>query len=121
MAADLSDNAGEMAVVDRAVSKSGRLKKIWHDSGFKKAFAHHCTGSNIASEVLNRVSAHSFEVIPRRWVAKRTWAWLVNHRRLRVDNERDPAATGGFVWAAHAPVLLRRLTQPTPNPTRSTN
>ena len=121
VAADVSDNAGGMAVVDRAVGKSGRLKKIWHDSGFKKTFAHHCTGSNITSEVVNRVSAHSFEVIPRRWVVERTWAWLVNHRRLRVDYERDPAVTEGFVWAAHARVLLRRLTQPTPNPTRRTN
>ena len=121
MAANLSDNAGGIAAVDRAATKSRRLKKIWHDSGFKKSFATHCSGSGIASQVVNRVSAHSFEVLPRRWVVERTWAWLVNHRRLRVDYEPDPAVAEGFVWAAHTRVLLRRLTQPGPNPTRRAN
>ena len=120
-AANLSDNAGGIAAVDRAATKSRRLKKIWHDSGFKKSFATHCSGSGITSQVVNRVSAHSFEVLPRRWVVERTWAWLVNHRRLRVDYEPDPAVAEGFVWAAHARVLLRRLTQPGPNPTRRAN
>ena len=121
VAANLSDNAGGIAAVDRAATKTRRLKKIWHDSGFKKSFATHCSGSGITSQVVNRVSAHSFEVLPRRWVVERTWAWLVNHRRLRVDYERDPAVAEGFVWAAHARVLLRRLTQPGPNPTRRAN
>ena len=121
MAANLSDNAGGIAAVDRAATKSRRLKKIWHDSGFKKSFATHCSRSGITSQVVNRVSAHSFEVLPRRWVVERTWAWLVNHRRLRIDYERDPAVAEGFVWAAHARVLLRRLTQRGPNPTRRAN
>jgi hypothetical protein len=47
-------------------------------------------------------------------ILERTWAWLVNHRRLRIDYERDPAVTEGFVWAAHARLLLRRLTAPEP-------
>ena len=121
VAANLSDNAGGIAAVDRAATKSRRLKKIWHNSGFKKSFATHCSGSGIASQVVNRVSAHSFEVLPRRWVVERTWAWLVNHRRLRVDYEPDPTVAEGFVWAAHTRVLLRRLTQPGPNPTRRAN
>ena len=121
VAANLSDNAGGIAAVDRAATKSRRLKKIWHDSGFKKSFATHCSRSGITSQVVNRVSAHSFEVLPRRWVVERTWAWLVNHRRLRIDYEQDPAVAEGFVWAAHARVLLRRLTQRGPNPTRRAN
>lgn len=31
---------------------------------------------------------------------------------LRTDYERDPIVTAGFVWAAHARLLLRRLTTP---------
>jgi transposase len=59
---------------------------------------------------VNRIAPHSFEVVPRRWVIERTWGWLVNHRRLRIDYERDPRVTEGFVWAAHSRLLLRRLT-----------
>jgi len=37
---------------------------------------------------------------------------LMNHRRLQVDYERDPLVAEGFIWAAHARLLLRRLTEP---------
>ncbi len=121
VAADFSDNKGGIATLDRAVTKGGRLKKVWHDSGFKKTFAEYSTKAGIDPQVVNRIAAHSFQVLPRRWVVERTWAWLTNHRRLQIDYERDPAVTEGFVWAAHARVLLRRLTQPTHNPTRSVN
>jgi len=121
MAANLSDNAGGALAVDRAVPKSRRLRKVWCDAGFKQAFATHCSRLGIIAEVVNRISARSFEVLPRRWIVERTWAWLVNHRRLRVDYERDPAVAEGFVWAAHARLLLRRLTRPVNPDTRWDN
>jgi transposase len=110
VAANVSDNAGGCTCVDRARPKSARLSKLWCDAGFKRAFARHCRRHRVKAEVVSRSTAHRFEVLPRRWVVERTWAWLVNHRRLRIDYERDPAVTEGFVWAAHARLLLRRLT-----------
>ena len=92
----------------------------YHRQRIQEILRHPLLQSGITSQVVNRVSA-SFEVLPRRWVVERTWAWLVNHRRLRIDYERDPAVAEGFVWAAHARVLLRRLTQRGPNPTRRAN
>ena len=71
-------------------TKAGRLKKIWHDSGFKKTFAAHCSDSGISAEVVNRVAPHSFEVLPRRWVVERTWAWLTNHRRPKSTTNATP-------------------------------
>lgn len=112
VAANTSDNAGGIAAIDDAAPKSPRLTKMFCDAGFKRAFAAHCRTRSIRAEVVNRISGHTFEVLPRRWVVERTWAWLVNHRRLRIDYERDPAVTEGFVWAAHARLLLRRLTEP---------
>jgi putative transposase len=61
---------------------------------------------------VNRTTTNTFEVLPKRWIVERTWAWLVNHRRLRIDYERHPEIAKGFVWAAHARLLLRRLTTP---------
>lgn len=112
VAADVSDNAGGMACVERAAPKSSRLCLLWCDAGFKRGFRRFCRRHKIKAQVVNRVAAHKFEVLPRRWVIERTWGWLVNHRRLRVDYERDPDVTDGFVWAAHARLLLRRLTTP---------
>lgn len=111
--ASCSDNLGGIAAVDDAAPKSNRLTKLWADSGFKHSFTRHCaTGHDITVEIVNRTHAHQFQALPRRWVVERTWAWLVNHRRLRIDYERDPTVTAGFVWAAHARLLLRRLTTP---------
>jgi transposase len=109
--ASCSDNIGGIAVVDDAAPKSSRLAKVWADSGFKNTFIDYCAAAHdLAVEVVSRIKAHEFEPLPRRWVIERTWGWLVNHRRLRIDYERDPLVTAGFVWAAHARLLLRRLT-----------
>lgn len=110
VAANTSDNVGGSAVVELAAPKSGRLAKVWHDAGFKKAFSRFCRTQKVKAELVSRKNSHTFEVLPRRWVVERTWGWLVHHRRLRIDYERDPVVTAGFVWAAQARILLRRLT-----------
>lgn len=48
------------------------------------------------AEVAKHISANSFKVLPSRWVVERTCAWLVNHRRLRIDYEPDPVVTAGW-------------------------
>jgi transposase len=49
--------------------------------------------------------------LPKRWIVERSWAWLMNSRRLQVDYERDPIVTEGFLWAAHSRYLPRRHPQ----------
>jgi transposase len=110
VAASVSDNAGGIAVVDKARAKTTRLAKLWCDSGFKTTFQQHCRHHHVAAEIVTRIHRHEFHVLPRRWVVERTWAWTMNHRRLQLDYERDPVVTEGFVWAAHSRLLLRRLT-----------
>jgi transposase len=110
--ASTSDNAGGIAAIDRAREKSARLAKVFCDAGFKRAFVAHCGGFHISAEVVRKIASGTFEVLPRRWVVERTWSWLMNHRRLQVDYERDPLVAEGFIWAAHARLLLRRLTDP---------
>jgi transposase len=112
VAANCSDNIGGIDAVGYASFKTNRLAKVWCDAGFKATFARFCRCLEIDATVVSRTNAHTFEVLPKRWIVERTWAWLVNHRRLRIDYERDPTVTAGFVWAAHARLLLRRLTTP---------
>jgi transposase len=112
VAASVSDNAGGIDVLHRARGRSGRLKKIFCDGGFKNTFVAECRAHHISAEVVNKIHPHRFEVLPRRWVVERTWSWLMNSRRLQIDYERNPAVTEGFVWAAHSRLLLRRLAEP---------
>ena len=100
---------------NKAPTKTRRLAKLWCDSGFKKIFIAHCRQRHVSAEVVNRIHAHAFVVLPQRWIVERTWSWTMNNRRLQIDYERDPKVAEGFIWAAHSRLLLRRLTQsPTP-------
>lgn len=114
VAASVSDNAGGALAMDRAAAKSRRLTKLWADMGFKKTFIANLLATHgIATETVAVKNLHTFKVQPHRWVVERTFSWLVNHRRLRIDYERDPQVAEGFVYAAHTLMLLRRLTNPT--------
>lgn len=118
LAANVSDNAGGTACFLAAWPKSTRWSKVFCDGGFKRAFKEELAARHVSAEVVNKIHVGRFEVLPKRWIVERTWSWLMNHRRLQVDYERDPIVTEGFVWAAHSRLLLRRLTAP-PAPHRA--
>jgi transposase len=109
VAANTSDNAGGIEVINRAQRKTDRLVKVWHDAGFKSTFRRHCAAHHISAEEVSRKNRHTFVVLPKRWLVERTWSWTMNNRRLQLDYERDPRVTEGFVWAAHSRLMLRQL------------
>jgi putative transposase len=51
----------------------------------------------------------SFQVLPKRWVVERTFAWLVRQRRLARDYERLPETSESFIYTAMIRLMLRRL------------
>lgn len=54
-----------------------------------------------------------FEVLPRRWVVERTFAWIMRCRRLVADYERLPAHAEAMVKWTMIGLMSRRLA-PTP-------
>jgi putative transposase len=53
-----------------------------------------------------------FEVLPRRWVVERTFAWICHNRRMSKDYERLCATGESFVYAAMVRLMVRRLARP---------
>lgn len=53
--------------------------------------------------------AEGFEVIPRRWVVERTFAWLGRCRRLAKDWEKSIASAEAWTIIAHIRTLSRRI------------
>ena len=53
--------------------------------------------------------AKGFEVLPRRWVVERTFAWLGRCRRLAKDVERSIASAEAWIMIAHIRLITRRL------------
>ena len=66
VAANVSDNAGGIAVVEWAEGKRRRLKKIWHDDGFKKTFVEHCAKIGITAEEVKKITGDGFKPLLRR-------------------------------------------------------
>ena len=50
-----------------------------------------------------------FEVLPRRWVVERTFAWLGRYRRLSKDYEYLPTTSETMLYIAMVNIMLRRL------------
>ena len=50
-----------------------------------------------------------FQVLPRRWVVERTFAWLGQARRLAKDYERLPETAVARIYWAMSRIMLRRL------------
>ena len=54
-------------------------------------------------------TAKGFEVIPRRWVVERTFAWLGRCRRLAKDWEKSIASAEAWTAIAHIRIVTRRI------------
>jgi putative transposase len=52
-----------------------------------------------------------FEVIRRRWVVERTFAWISRNRRMRRDYEFLAHTTEALIYVTMIRLMLRRLAQ----------
>ncbi|MBD2662497.1 transposase, partial [Synechocystis sp. FACHB-929] len=50
-----------------------------------------------------------FEVLPRRWVVERTFAWFGRYRRLSKDYEYLPTTSETMLYGAMVHLILQRL------------
>ena len=55
---------------------------------------------------------HTFQVLPRRWVVERTFAWISKHRRTVRDYERLPASHEAMILWAMIVLMTQRLARP---------
>lgn len=87
-----------------------RLTHIWADGGYAGALVTwalklwRCT-----VQIVKRTDAHSFRVLPRRWVVERTFGWLSRYRRLSRDYERQAQTGETMVYLAMIRLMLARL------------
>jgi putative transposase len=65
--------------------------------------------SNWTLEIIKRSdAAKGFELLPRRWVVERTFAWLNRNRRLAKDFERTIESATAWLFLASVQLLTRR-------------
>ena len=59
---------------------------------------------------------NTIEVLPKRWIVERTFAWISRNRRLARDFERYATTVAAFFRLAMIRIMLRRLAANTMNP-----
>ena len=101
-------------VISKLTGRFPRLSLIWADGGYAgKLIEWVATLTGWTLAIVRRPgNRHSFEVLPRRWVVERTFAWLGWRRRLSKDYEALPETTEAWVYTAMTGLMLRRLARP---------
>jgi transposase len=110
-AANVGDRMGAKLLVIALLNICTRLKLIWADSGYNGAPLRTWVRSvaGITLQILTRTEAHTFRVVPRRWVVERSLGWLLRYRRLVRDYERRTEHHEAMVYWATVLLMTRRL------------
>jgi transposase len=111
-AAGIQDRDGAPMVLNAIRARWPWLRHIFADGGYagpKLNKALRRLGDWTLEIVKRSDTAQGFEVLPRRWVVERTFAWLSRCRRLAKDWEKSIASAEAWVFIAHIRLLSRRL------------
>jgi len=137
--AKVPDQDGLRLLLKAVRERLPRLSHLWVDAGYRgrgKEWAENVLGLSV--EVVHRapkplpekiarmwaeewakegekidwqklLPRRCFEVLPRRWVVERTFAWLGQNRRMSKDYERLCVTGEAFVYVAMTRLMVRRL------------
>jgi putative transposase len=137
--AKVPDHDGIKRLLEPARSRLGRLIHPWVDAGYRgrgKEWAEQALGLEV--EVVNRSpkttpekvlrvwarewfkegremdlsklpTRPGFENLPRRWIAERTFAWILHNRRMARDYEGLCSTGEAFIHASMTRLMVRRL------------
>lgn len=88
-----------------------RLEKIFADGGYRGDLVDWAQQNlQVVLEIVLKLEGQKgFQVLPKRWVIERTFAWLSRNRRLARDYERLAASAEAFIYVAMIRLGLRRL------------
>lgn len=88
-----------------------RLKKIVADGGYRGELIEWVQQNlNVALEIVLKLgNQKGFQVLPKRWVVERTFAWISRNRRLARDYERLAESSEAFIYIAMIRLGLRRI------------
>lgn len=111
-AADVTDRQGGLLALSGRAGYLTEVRKVLVDGGytgkpFADAVAEIITGAEV--EVVKRNELHTFEVLPKRWIVERSFAWLEKCRRLWKNCERLINNSLQIVNLAFLSLLLKRL------------
>jgi len=114
--ASIQDRDGTRRLLRNTARRFPSIVKIFADAGYQ--------GPRVAKvvadtgtwqiEIVKRTEAHTFVILPKRWIVERTFAWIARNRRLARDFECYASTVVAFIRLAMIRIMLRRLTRLNP-------
>ena len=108
-----------------SIAKFTRLKHLWADAGYRGSALREWITERLglSLEIVQRRRRwvwvpkdvepeplpEGFEVIKRRWVAERTFAWIARNRRMSRDYEFLPETGEALIYVTMIRLMLKRL------------
>ena len=110
--AGIQDRDGAPDVLKSVKSLYPWLRHVFADGGYAgpKLNGHLAKIGKWTIQIVKRSDAASgFELLPRRWVVERTFAWLSRCRRLAKDFEATVTSATAWLFLAHIRLLTRKI------------
>ncbi|AQZ50956.1 hypothetical protein Mame_01607 [Martelella mediterranea DSM 17316] len=104
--AGIQDRDGAALVFNKIANRFPFIEKICGDGGDQGQRGEEASPRPVAIVKRNQAG---FQVLPKRWIVKRTLAWLGINRRLARDFERFSATNLAFIQTAMIKLMKRRL------------
>lgn len=127
--ADLADREGARVLLERVGESFPGLRHLWADAGYRGAELRRWITEQLglSLEIVQRKPRWvwvpndvepdpipaGFEVIRRRWVVERTFAWICRNRRMSRDYEFLVQTTEALIYVTMIRLMLRRLAKRT--------
>jgi len=111
-AADIQDRDGAPSLLKAIRYRFPWLRHVFADSGYAGPKLRSALGriGDWTVEIIKRSDiANGFEVLPRRWVVERTFAWLNRCHRLAKDWEKSIETATAWMNIASIRLMTRRL------------
>jgi len=108
--ANIQDRDGAKLLIQQLGTRFRRLEVIFADGGYAGKFVDWARGWYFrVVEIVERRAKGRFEVLPKRWIVERTFAWLGKYRRLSKDYETLIECSESMILIAMINVMVHRL------------
>ncbi|MBD0278048.1 MAG: transposase [Flavisolibacter sp.] len=107
----MADRKGGALVAEKLKVVWTNVVKIFADGGYSlvgKAEQTLQTLGDYVLEIVRRVDFNTFQVLPKRWVVERTFAWIETNRRNAKYYERQTSTAEAMTQLAAIRMMLNR-------------
>ena len=109
---EVTDRKGALQALKYSKEARGQVEAVLVDGGYTgRPFedgVREILGEQVAVQIAKRSELHTFNVMPKRWIVERSFAWLEKNRRLWKNCERWLNTNLQFIHLAFLALLLRR-------------